>query len=92
MARYSGINDPGTPTRARPELTTKPQAPALAHRLRAPPNSHPEKIMLTTTPILDTTDYLLKAQTLPLEMASYAATIWFAWMLKPWSGVGSDQK
>ena len=42
--------------------------------------------MLTNKPILDTTDYLLKAQTLPLEMASYAATIWFSWMFKPWSG------
>jgi len=48
--------------------------------------------MLTTKPILDTTDYLFKAQTLPLEMASYAATIWFAWMFKPWPGVESDRK
>ncbi|MBP6800056.1 MAG: hypothetical protein RLZZ220_263 [Pseudomonadota bacterium] len=47
--------------------------------------------MLTNKPILDTTDYLLKAQTLPLEMASYAATIWFSWMFKPWSGFDSNR-
>lgn len=45
--------------------------------------------MLTNKPILDTTDYLLKAQLLPPKMASYAATIWFYWMFKPWSGFDS---
>lgn len=41
--------------------------------------------MLTNKPILDTTDYLLKVQRLPFGMASYAATVWFSWMFKPWS-------
>ncbi|WP_300441757.1 hypothetical protein [Zoogloea sp.] len=44
-----------------------------------------DKQMLTTKPVIDTTDYLMKAQSLPLEMASYAARIWFAWMCAPWS-------
>jgi len=44
-----------------------------------------DKQMLTTKPVIDTTDYLLKAQSLPLEMASYAARIWLAWMCAPWS-------
>lgn len=42
--------------------------------------------MLTNKPILDTTDYLLKAQLIPLKMASVAATVWVYWMFKPWSG------
>ena len=44
-----------------------------------------DKQMLTTKPVIDTTDYLMKAQSLPLEMASYAASIWFAWMCAPCS-------
>jgi len=47
--------------------------------------------MLTTKPVIDTTDYMMKAQSLPLEMASYAARIWFAWMCAPWSKSGPSK-